>query len=320
MEAELVDAALLYECPYEGKSHILVIRNAIHVSLMENNLIPPFILREAGLQVKERAKIHTEDPTMDNHSIMFPMTGFQIPLQLFGIFSYFSTTKPTEDDILAGHDVYVMTPEKWNPHSDAYEQNEANIVDWEGNIRQPKDQIKVIIDELSGETDKGEYRISSVEMDVIDRMCAERKQWSEDLRSTEDGTAIRPYDEVGQYLSRISSILVEPLLAMKLEERMEHGHEAMAIGSTMVGRSEFILDGQEDKEMTDGTSLGEEGLAANCDIDLEETNRMDLDKFFVSAVQVGKPCGLDAEHLSKVWRISHEDAQRTIDATSQHGQ
>ena len=139
MEAELVDAALLYECPYEGKSHILVIRNAIHVDSMENNLIPPFILREAGLQVNERAKIHTEDPTTDDHSITFPTTGFRIPLQLYGIFSYFSTTKPTEDDMLAGHDVYVMTPEKWSPHSDAYKQNEANIVDWEGNIKQPKD-------------------------------------------------------------------------------------------------------------------------------------------------------------------------------------
>ena len=46
---------------------------------------------------------------------------------------------------------------------------------------------------------------------------------------------------------------------------------------------------------------------------------MDLDEFFVSAVQVGKPPGLDAEHLSKVWRISHEDAQRTINVTSEHG-
>ena len=76
MEAELVDAALLYECPYEGKSHILIIQNAIHVDSMENNLIPPFILWEAGLQVNERAKIHTDDPTADNHSIIFPTTNF----------------------------------------------------------------------------------------------------------------------------------------------------------------------------------------------------------------------------------------------------
>ena len=85
MEAELVDAALLYECPYEGKSHILVIQNAFHVNSMENTLILPFVLLAAGLQVNERAKIHTEDPTADDHVNIFPTTGFRIPLQLFGI-------------------------------------------------------------------------------------------------------------------------------------------------------------------------------------------------------------------------------------------
>ena len=181
MEAELVDAALLYECPYEGKSYILVIRNAIHVDSMENNLIPPCILHEAGLQVNERAKIHTDDPMADDHSITFPTTGLRIPLQLFGIFSYFSTTKPTEVDMLAGHDVYVMTPEKWNPHSDVYEQNEASIVDWEGNIKQPKDRIKVIIEELSGDADEGDYRVSSVEMAVVDEICEAKRQWKEEV-------------------------------------------------------------------------------------------------------------------------------------------
>ena len=87
MEAKLVDAALLYECPYEGKSYILVLQNAIHVDSMENNLILPFILQEAGLQVNERAKIHTYDPTADDHLIIFPTTSLRIPLQLFGIFS-----------------------------------------------------------------------------------------------------------------------------------------------------------------------------------------------------------------------------------------
>ena len=309
MEAELVDAALLYECPYEGKSHILVIRNAIHVDSMENNLIPPFIVQEAGLQVNKRAKIHTEDPTADDHSIIFPTTSFRIPLQLFGIFSYFSTTKPTENHMLAGHDVYVMTPEMWNPHLEVYEQNKANVVDWEGNIKQPKDRIKVIIEDISGEANEGDYQISSVEMDVVDKICAARKQWMDEVRSIGNTTVIRPYDEVGQHLSTVSSVLVEPLLAMRLEERMEHGHETMIIGSTMVGESDYILDGQEDEETTDETSLEGENSVTSCDIDLDETDRMDLDEFFVSAVQVGMPCGLDAAHLSKVWRIIHEDAE-----------
>ena len=87
-----------------------------------------------------------------------------------------------------------------------------------------------------------------------------------------------------------------------------------------MGESEYFLVGQEDEATTDKTSLDGENSCMSCDIDLDETDRMDLDECFVSAVQVGKSHGLDAAHLSKVWRISHEDAQRTINVTSQHGQ
>ena len=52
---------------------------------------------------------------------------------------------------------------------------------------------------------------------------------------------------------------------------MEHGHETMAIGSTMVRESEFISDGQGDEEMTGETSLDEEDSVVSCDINLEET-------------------------------------------------
>ena len=142
--------------------------------------------------------------------------------------------------MLAGYDVHVMTPERWNPDLDAYEQNEANIVDWEGNIKQPKDRIKVIIEDLSGEADEGDYQISSVEMNAPDKICAARKQWMDEVGLMGNRTIIRPYDEVGQHLSAVSSVLVEPLLAMRVGERMEHGHETMIIGSTMVGESEYI--------------------------------------------------------------------------------
>ena len=47
---------------------------------------------------------------------------------------------------------------------------------------------------------------------------------------------------------------------MRLEERMEHGHEAMAIGSTMVGESGYILDGRDQEEMIDKISLDGEDL------------------------------------------------------------
>eukprot|EP00957_Ditylum_brightwellii_P007892 597608-Ditylum_brightwellii.AAC.1 len=39
-----------------------------------------------------------------------------------------------------------------------------------------------------------------------------------------------------------------------------------------------------------------------------------------SATHACKPKGIDPTHLSKVWRISHEQAVNTIDATLQHSQ
>ena len=45
----------------------------------------------------------------------------------------------------------------------------------------------------------------------------------------------------------------------------------------------------------------------------------DMDAFFASGVHGGPEVGIDARHLLKVWRISYDDAKRTIDATTQHG-
>ena len=44
-----------------------------------------------------------------------------------------------------------------------------------------------------------------------------------------------------------------------------------------------------------------------------------MDDFFASGVHGGSEVGIDVKHLSKVWRVSYEDAKHTIDATTQHG-
>ena len=59
MEAELVDAALLYECPYEGKSHILIIRNAIHIDSMENNLMFKYAPKGCKTQIVTAGRLVT---------------------------------------------------------------------------------------------------------------------------------------------------------------------------------------------------------------------------------------------------------------------
>ena len=44
---------------------------------------------------------------------------------------------------------------------------------------------------------------------------------------------------------------------------------------------------------------------------------IDLDDFLVSATHAQRTQGMDAEHLSKIWRISLDQAKRTLDITTQ---
>ena len=107
MQVPIVDAAVLYECLYEGQEHVLVIQNALHVPSMSNNLIPPFMMREAGVKVNDTPKIQVDDPSEVEHSIYFPETKFRIPLSLWGIFSYFPMSKQTKETLEENEDIYI---------------------------------------------------------------------------------------------------------------------------------------------------------------------------------------------------------------------
>ena len=94
---------------------------------MENNLIPPFILRE---------EIHwREEMTEDVHTIQDLESGLFIPLSLQGTFSVFNSRKPTDDNILVGEPVFI-TPEGsfWNPHCESFADNEASLMNYRGEM------------------------------------------------------------------------------------------------------------------------------------------------------------------------------------------
>ena len=72
----IVDAIIAYDCPFSGKTYLLVCHNALFVSSMTHNLIPPFILREANIIVNDVPKIPSPDPDKTTHSICFPDSEF----------------------------------------------------------------------------------------------------------------------------------------------------------------------------------------------------------------------------------------------------
>ena len=73
-EVRIVDAVVKWECPYTNNPYLLLFHNALHVPLMENNLLPPFIVREAAVEINDVPKIHVEDPTVRAQHLL-PRTG-----------------------------------------------------------------------------------------------------------------------------------------------------------------------------------------------------------------------------------------------------
>ena len=43
----------------------------------------------------------------------------------------------------------MLTPDgNWDPHSDAYAQNEENMLDWEGNMIEKKYHVQILLSEI----------------------------------------------------------------------------------------------------------------------------------------------------------------------------
>ena len=78
----IVDAMLAYDCPRRNQVYLLILRNVLNIESMDDNLITPFILREAGITVNDRAKIHCDHGivTEEDHTIQDRETGLFITM------------------------------------------------------------------------------------------------------------------------------------------------------------------------------------------------------------------------------------------------
>ncbi len=122
----------------------------MHVSSMNHSLMPPFVMREAGLIVNDVPSIHItpEELTDETHCIVASekvnKVDLKIPLMLDGIFSFFPTRKLTDDEVQACE--YIETigicPDltNWDPYDETYANQEDSMVNFWGNVflREPK--------------------------------------------------------------------------------------------------------------------------------------------------------------------------------------
>lgn len=287
--APLVDAALQYECPYDGNVYVLIIRNALHIPSMDNNLIPPFMMREAGLLVKDTPKIQVRDPDVNDHAITFPETGFRIPLALWGVFSYFPTSKPSKETLNSIKDVYLLTPDRWNPHADMYAINEESMLDWEGNITDVKDrETRLVLDEIpDNEAMVASLKTSMKENNSIDDRCGQ-------LSSPAGPMTDRPIPCDDEWLWEA------------MEHRAELGRYQASIGATIADNGPYV-------ETVDAGGNDDDQQV----LELDQLSDDELEEIMASAMNATRTRGIEPQTLAKVWRISVDDAKRTLDITTQ---
>ena len=172
----VVDAVLVYDCSVSGESYILLLRNALSIPSMTNHLIPPFMMRLAGVEVDECPKFLAKSPTVNNHSLYIPNDDIRIPLMLEGTISYVPTREATRDE-LESLPILNLTPNTstWDPHNAAYRDQEDNMLDYNGNIR-PSSTPSYIVSKMSSDLITASHRhiISSVQHRSLDPFLLSR--------------------------------------------------------------------------------------------------------------------------------------------------
>ena len=130
----------------------------------------------------------------------------------------------------------------------------------------------------------------------------------------------RPGDHISSTLGSISNTLVDLDLSHYMCEKECDGRIAASIGSTNTLESQYISDSEleEDEPIHDDSTYNDDDDSFGLSFDLDSEGAQEkVDEFFTHSTNASRPRGVTPEHLSKIWRISQEDARRTIDTMTQ---
>ena len=90
----------------------------------------------------------------------------------------------------------------------------------------------------------------------------------------------------------------------------------MNIGATNILDQAYLDDDDDDDSQASNVDDENSMDDPEAESELMDLTEDDLDDLMASTAQGGKPRGVDPKHLSKIWRISHDDAKNTIDVTT----
>jgi len=226
-EVPIVDAAIAYHCQFTNETFVLIVRNALYIHNMDHNLVPPFILREAGVLINDVPRIHVQEPTENDHAIVFPDEILRIPLQLHGIFSYFHTRMPTTQEIYECAKI-IITPDStdWDPHNESYALNEESMLDWHGNMMESRYRKRYIIERPLQDADIAVVSIASFESHV-----------DENLAKAFSSMELNPASGCESGAQTEASIF-----ATSLNRRLETAKVVMSLGSMDKGEASNLFD------------------------------------------------------------------------------
>ena len=236
----IFDAALAYDWPKYLKTYLLIVKNALHIPSMKHNMIPQFILREAGLEVNDIPRIHIRDEvTRESQSIIMTRVDLRIPLQLSGVFSYFESRSLTDREIeeCDSMDIVLLTsdPKTWDPHCDSYADQDENFLDCRGDMKQQtKPKWRKIIDErdyINFSMHDGEYE-ASIDAVISANNCVPVSMKAPDHFLFMDSTIRFDDDPICASLLCANVCFDEELMAERMNNKLVQTKYATDIGNT----------------------------------------------------------------------------------------
>ena len=241
----VVDAVLLYECPFKNRSYLMVIHNALYVPSNPDNYIAPFLIREAEIEIDTKAKRHCLEPLVENHSMFFKEEDLRVHFGIVGIVSYFNTRKPTVQEI-EELPILHLTPDRpsWDPYDVKYEREEDVMLDYEGNIVPEKERISL----LDPDVEDSDIIMSDVDFDVNISVISDVNEHKMlDIALGEDIVQEEAIELRDQTIGAINPIFDPGMLANALNDRLSLSKLGMAVGCVTADESYTIGASYHDK-------------------------------------------------------------------------
>ncbi len=274
---------------------------------MECHLIPPFILRDAGLLVNDTPKIQSPEPDEDTHVIFDPETKMRIHLGLNGIFSYFNCRSIAADEMKnwRKYKVVESTPlgMRWDPYNPVYQEEEEAMLDGRGKI----------LDKTPDRND----RFNLIEKDDWDQEMESQSCYCDSMSVHEyEGMIAKNFTDVSAMLG--SDDVVDARFLDVMDDELKRG--VSTIDSCLI--EDELADAMESLEMK--TAYGIAAGSMSADVTGDDLFHDSLEASINAAAATfstiaSNPKGVSADQLSKIWRISQEEAELTLQQTTQLG-